>query len=653
MKFYEYTFLANDCALPKANRCDSLKYNKEHADQHFLFLSRCESGEIQVIGGIVRNSPINLDDPSCLKTIFSEFFSSIGAPIKNLNYTKCTVQEITCKNCWKELMTNDLISCEETDWLKTFYSLDFSSAVPFCKEEIYCCKNNNEKELLAESAPYTSLHDEIERILSSCNDAKKCNIQVTHYSINGVDYKDVLDPLIDALILGNRIKSNRIITVTLPEFETGYDMIRTLRKAYHNAEYHSAIILKFNFLQTDKGTLPIQMIANLARQYQDSVLTIILNLNNNSQRCFSEMKKSMNFTEIDSKMDNINPQTAKKMLFEKAEQFGVSQDKDLLTLTQPKYSQQEIDDLFDTWLVKKREELFPQYQQKKQIGESQEEPLQSLIGLQSVKNDISKIVASFDAKKLRESRKKATAKAHCNMVFYGNPGTAKSTVAKLFSNILIEKKIIEGKFIEVSRSDLVQPFQGGTSKRVKECFEDAIGGILFIDEAYSIYNSNQKDDFGFECLTQIVYEMEEHKNDVIVIMAGYKDLMNQFIESNHGLKSRIDFEISFPDYDNEELYQIFEQMAKKEELLLDPLAKTILLELFEKGRKIEGKSFGNGRFARKIFNQAKLNQSSRIMNSENVSNISDEELQTLLPKDFENLSNELFDESEKQHQFGF
>ena len=148
-----------------------------------------------------------------------------------------------------------------------------------------------------------------------------------------------------------------------------------------------------------------------------------------------------------------------------------------------------------------------------------------------------------------------------HMVFTGNPGTAKTTVARLLAGIMKEEKIsTTGAFVECGRSDLVGKYVGWTAKIVKEKFKEASGGILFIDEAYSLLDDSNS--FGAEAINTIVQEMENHRDDVLVIFAGYPDMMNDFIDSNAGLRSRIAFHVDFPDYDVDELNEILCVMAK-------------------------------------------------------------------------------------------
>ena len=187
------------------------------------------------------------------------------------------------------------------------------------------------------------------------------------------------------------------------------------------------------------------------------------------------------------------------------------------------------------------------------------------------------------------------------MVFSGNPGTAKTTVAELFAQIAKEAGILKsGVFVEKSGMEL-SGFLSAT--RLTMAFEQAVGGVLFIDEAYSMC--------GEAAFAELIRQMEMKRNDVIVIFAGYKDRMKTFLEQNEGLKSRTPYTIEFPDYTPDELLQIFDYIAKQDGFTTTSGARDAALELFSKASRL--KDFGNGRFARNMVEKATLNMSVRSM----------------------------------------
>ena len=234
--------------------------------------------------------------------------------------------------------------------------------------------------------------------------------------------------------------------------------------------------------------------------------------------------------------------------------------------------------------------------------------LDSLIGLYKVKDVVHKAIKKYRYNKLCLERGIKRNNLTMHMVFTGNPGTAKTTVARLIGQILAEEGILPtGEFIEVGKSELVGPAVGTTPIIVKEKFRKAKGGVLFIDEAYSLYG----DPYGDDAIDTIVQEMENNREDTVVIFAGYPDRMEDFLNRNPGMNSRIAFKINFDDYSPDELMKITTLMLSKEQMTISDQALEKLRRIYEKAVKIQG--FGNGRFVRKILEQAEMNLSDRVM----------------------------------------
>lgn len=237
--------------------------------------------------------------------------------------------------------------------------------------------------------------------------------------------------------------------------------------------------------------------------------------------------------------------------------------------------------------------------------------LQSMIGLHEVKSIIDDILNTFRAHKLRSTLGLSQYRPNMHMVFTGNPGSAKTTVARLLADILNGEGILTtGEFVECGRADLVGKYVGWTAPQIKKMFRAAEGGILFIDEAYSLVD-DRDGSFGDEAINTIVQEMENHRDDTIVVFAGYPDKMEKFLEKNEGLRSRISFHVDFPNYNPQELVEILHHMADLQELHLSPDVDETCREIFNKASQQE--NFGNGRFVRNLLEQAQIRQSSRIM----------------------------------------
>ena len=237
--------------------------------------------------------------------------------------------------------------------------------------------------------------------------------------------------------------------------------------------------------------------------------------------------------------------------------------------------------------------------------------LESLIGLKNVKEIVHKAVRKYRYNKLCLDKGIRRNNPTMHMVFTGNPGTAKTTVARLIGQILAEEGILPtGEFVEVGKADMVGSAVGSTPVIVKEKFREAKGGVLFIDEAYSIFG----DVFSDDAINTIVQEMENNREDTVVIFAGYPEQMKRFLDRNPGMRSRIAFNIGFDDYSASELIEITKLMLSKAEMTISDAALDKLYGIYEKA--VGADNFGNGRFVRQMLEQAEMNLSDRMMELE-------------------------------------
>ena len=287
----------------------------------------------------------------------------------------------------------------------------------------------------------------------------------------------------------------------------------------------------------------------------------------------------------------------------------------------------------DTEYEKQKKAREREAEKPKEPEKSGMEELNELIGLTTVKHDVEELVGLAKVMKMRQEKGMKSVPVSLHLVFSGNPGTGKTTVARILAKLYKEIGILrEGQLIETDRSGLVAGYVGQTAIKTQKKIEEAMGGVLFIDEAYTL---NQKDEnFGQEAIDTILKAMEDHRDEFIVIVAGYTELMKAFVESNPGLKSRFNKFFEFPDYTVDELQQIFDLQCSKYQYKMTEDAEKAVREEIIKLEAAKGENFANAREVRNLFEKIITNQAARVANLENV----DEETLTLITtEDLEDL----------------
>ncbi len=392
-------------------------------------------------------------------------------------------------------------------------------------------------------------------------------------------------------------------------------------------------------------------------KYHQNTLTII-ELKKKSVETFENIKEALpgiRFVVLKERM--IDAKKAKRTLKSRASSDGIKECKALLSLVDEKtdYYYDDLDKLYSTWFdTRLCQEVYPQYKDlvagksalPRKVKGSAYGDLEKLIGLESAKKVIRSAIDYNKARKIFSDNGIEDETMCRHMVFTGNPGSAKTTVARLFAQIMKDNGILPcGNLIEVGRADIVDRYVGGTAPRVKNLFERAQGNVLFIDEAYSLYDGD-RGLYGDEAVNTIVQEMENHRSDTVVIFAGYKDKMETFLNSNPGLKSRIAFHVNFDDYSEDELWRILNLFVEKGGMTMERDVEEKVRPIFREASTHQ--NFGNGRFVRNLYEKARRNQASRVVNMDE-DHRDRKALTLLISDDFEALG----DYTEKDRIIGF
>ena len=266
--------------------------------------------------------------------------------------------------------------------------------------------------------------------------------------------------------------------------------------------------------------------------------------------------------------------------------------------------------------------------------------LEAMIGMNDIKKSIHDHIKYLQFLQLRKQKGfDDNSPILLHSVFTGNPGTGKTTVIRMLGNIYKSMGLLSrGHVKEGDRADMVGEFIGQTAPKTKAVIEEARGGILFIDEAYSFAKKGlSANDFGQEVIEILLKEMTSPTGDLAIMCAGYPKEMEEFLESNPGLKSRFAHYYHFDDYNPTELLSIAEFAANKNAVLLPPETKTVLLDQLTKAYRDRDLNFGNARFVNNVITEAKINLAKRLMNSPDVNALTDEQLSTIEPEDIEKI----------------
>lgn len=605
---------------------NSQSFFRKSGENFFFFISRLNKTRLTV--GSILKKAINRAQDGNIAEQLNSYLKMADIVFDTMRFEEITLQALSS-------MLSSAERCgfiaDDTDVLDMFNLMGISRyRHGFSYDEAIVGIPPRDKLMSGDSVLLKSrLADEIARIYEI--PARKGVMgHPVHYLIrcSEEEQKNMYMPLLAALYSNDRILSKRYCMVDCD----GYNHItnENMETLYKSCEF-GTVILNFNccdfddsqYIRSEDGLLTD--VCKIALKYRNRVLTVFC-FPLNSEKFKNKLHTHMGSAAIiELYEDIVYANTANEYLNKLAKEHGISADEKLLIPDTEAglFTSLELRGKFDIWYDNKlRSSLFPQYKEfengnrkilsQKPVGSAYEE-LQGMIGLESIKHEIDKIINYFKAKKIFKDRSIIFSQPTMHMVFTGNPGTAKTTVARLLAQILKENEILSvGKLYEVGRADIVGKYVGQTAPLVKEAFKRAKGSVLFIDEAYSLVERDGL--YGDEAINTIVQEMENNRDDTIVIFAGYPNEMNNFLDKNPGLRSRISKQIHFADYSVDELCQITKHIASQKGLFFTEEANNKLEYIFGLARR--NADFGNGRFARNIVEVAQMTQIDRILRSD-------------------------------------
>ena len=453
--------------------------------------------------------------------------------------------------------------------------------------------------------------------------------------------------LISALYRRGRLQSKRYTIIDLGDRDCSLEGLENFYKINEGATLLLKVFAE-NFGEGEhaRGVVDMKKVCDVVRKRGSKVLTIF-SMDTPSDKNRTKLENYMMGVPLISFCDNLYKKetaTAELLKMAETENFIFSGEViEKVKKTERSYTYGELVNLYNEWRAEYMgTEVFPEYRQfvthiteeeKQNVNRSDAySRLMEMIGLTQAKKVIDGAINYFKLQQEFRNRGIEFNRPAMHMCFTGRPGTAKTTVARLVAEILKDNGILsEGKCVEVGRQQLVGRYVGSTAPQVCEMFDKAKGSVLFIDEAYSLVE-DKKGLYGTEAINTIVQEMENRREDTIVILAGYPEEMNGLLEWNPGMKSRIAFHVSFDDYTENELLDITKLLAKERGMLLDKDAEEKLLSIYAEARLDKG--FGNGRFARNLLEKAKLNQANRFMKKD-LQFVSNDEMRTLTAEDFD------------------
>ena len=585
------------------------------------------------------------DRAEAAESVLKSFLKHIGYPLKDFSITETTIvgiQQLLGRAARCDFIADD-------DAITEKYGIDMITGrsgrgIQFGENIV---DERSKDDIFADARRYLlteTFLPELDRIYA-CSPAVRPQGHPVHYMLQTDDLdtrRESCKLLLQALYANGRIGSKRYCYL---DFRPGECFSVMAYDTLYKICSGGAVIVRYlanddsedeEFAGGERDT--IEQICEVAKHHRNQVLTLICLPREckKAKELFYENLGAMAFVEI--REDFAAGEQAGSYLKMLCKDHRIRADKALFAALEAEkgYLATELRNIFDVWYNRKLQTaIYPQYKDLKIAKQevikaapkgSAYDDLQHMVGLTEAKAVIQKALNYYKVQRLYEEKGMRQDDPAMHMVFTGNPGTAKTTVARLFARIMRDNGMLsKGQLIEVGRGDLVGKYVGWTAQTVRAKFREARGGVLFIDEAYSLVDGHSGS-FGDEAINTIVQEMENHRAEVVVIFAGYPDEMENFLQRNPGLRSRIAFHVPFADYNTEELCEIARLMGKSKGICFDAGAQEKLLTVFEDARKRS--DFGNGRFVRNVLEKAKMNQASRLLEYD-FDAITTEEIKTI------------------------
>ena len=622
----------------------SKDYNNQNKKECYNFISNIDDNDITC--GII------LQKSADAKRIAQSFFKNLGILVADLDINEITfssMQTLLGIADRHNYIEDDDCVLEQLGLLeitgRSLRSISYGeNLIDFVtdKSDLY----SEAEKLLAKE----TLMPELDRIYGGKAKSAATGHPV-HYFVETGDRetrKRLYGTLIQALYDCKRVKSRRYCFL---DFKPGCDFSQMAFDNLYKSCIDGTVVVRYladddsedgEYASSQQET--ISVLCETMLKYRNSVLTVfclpracekVKNLFFENlgpvgmveiKEDFADFERSAGYLKLMCKEQHIRPD---KKLFAKLE-------------TEKIYLPEELRNMFEEWYNNKMKTvIFPQYRDiavcreeavKKVARGTAYDDLQGMIGLNSAKEVIGKALDYYKLQRIYKDKGIKQDRPAMHMVFTGNPGTAKTTVARLFARIMKENGLLsKGHLVEVGRSDLVGKYVGWTAQIVKDKFKKAMGGVLFIDEAYSLVES-RNGLYGDEAINTIVQEMENRREDLVVIFAGYPTEMEEFLNKNPGLRSHIAFHVPFADYTVEELCLIAKHIGKSKGITITDKAITKLSALFETARQND--DFGNGRYVRNVIELSKMNQASRLIKM-GPDKITEKELTVICEADIE------------------